>query len=257
MDVCRDIYIDFRASSFEKLAIKHNEIKNKKLKAKGQYFSYNLGFNNADARLCAVLDLLKPYSKEINSEGSAGKIVNDKTFSLDCIAELMGVASQLSERKDRFYESIVNAASVFGEIHLNKHNMRILFGKYFSVGDVGNEETTPVGDVGSLPDTQSEMSVFPVELVGNEGSCLNESKTKDPLVDQANINTISNTSNEKDFEENSKNEVEHYISQLSHAKKMSAKLAIKRIGFKIFAEQIRQKKYFLNFINKETNNHAS
>ena len=275
MDVCRDIYIDFRASSFEKLAIKHNEIKNKKLKAKGQYFSYNLGFNNADARLCAVLDLLKPYSKEINSEGSAGKIVNDKTFSLDCIAELMGVASQLSERKDRFYESIVNAASVFGEIHLNKHNMRILFGKYFSVGDVGNEETTPVGDVGSLPDTQSdlseesvgdvgslpdtqsEMSVFPVELVGNEGSCLNESKTKDPLVDQANINTISNTSNEKDFEENSKNEVEHYISQLSHAKKMSAKLAIKRIGFKSFAEQISQKKDFLNFINKETNNHAS
>ncbi len=275
MDVCRDIYIDFRASTFEKLAIKHNEIKNKKLKAKGQYFSYNLGFNNADARLCAVLDLLKPYSKELNSEGSAGKIVNDKTFSLDCIAELMGVSSQLSERKDRFYESIINAASVFGEIHLNKHNIRILFGKYCSVGDVGNEETTPVGDVGSTPDIQSEMSeesvglvgntpeeqsdlsVFSVELVGNEGSCLNESKIKPLLVDQTNIDHISNTSNEKDFEENSKNEVESYISQLSHAKKKSAKLAIKRMGFKNYADQISQTVGFLNFVNKETNDHAS
>ena len=74
--------------------------------------------------------------------------------------------------KDRFYESIINAASVYGEIHLTKHNIRILFNKYISfedtatsVGLVGDEEPNSVGLVGSPPQlsrtcrrTQSDLS---------------------------------------------------------------------------------------------------
>lgn len=40
--------------------IKHNIIVKNKLKAVDQFFKYNLSFNNADARLCAILELLKP-----------------------------------------------------------------------------------------------------------------------------------------------------------------------------------------------------
>ena len=284
MDACREIFIDFRASAFEKLAAKHNEIKNKKLKAKGQFFSYNLGFNNADARLCAVLDLLKPYNKELNSDGSVGIRVSDKTFSLDCMAQLMGVAAQLSERKDRFYESIINAASVYGEIHLTKHNIRILFNKYISfedtatsVGLVGDEEPNSVGLVGSPPPTQSDLSedsvglvgsppptqsdlsVLSVGSVGNGSNDLCASKIKSSLVDQVDLKTTSNTSND----ENLSFEIEQFINNQNETYKAYYRQLGKKLGLRQLEKNIRNSKEFKNYKAnsyynyKESNTYAS
>ena len=159
MNICKNIFVNFTESAFEKLLRLHTKIKDDgTIKPIGSYFRYNFDISPSAARLCAVLDTYRTYTKKLGHNGSLLQNTIAKTFSLETILALCGQAIEAKKNPKRFVETCKIASSVFGAIFFTKLNFSVIYGEYSKAETNGEEKTQNQNLVGNISETNGEVT---------------------------------------------------------------------------------------------------
>ncbi len=277
MDVCKNIYIDFSGGAFESLFLNHSKKTSKGIRAKGSFFRYDQSLGNSEARMCALLDLYRPYNRKHGSDGSLIQMTLAKTFSFNSITAISGQATEAKKDPKRFKETCKIAASVFGAISYTNSNFSIVYGQ-FSASEPFAEDSIDLQNPlrkNSEPfaeekdGSQNPLRSFSEPFAETEQIDLTDTSIKTPLVSIVRSNTLVITSIQNNLKPKLKAndeikpnklqklscEVEAFLNTLDFASKKRELARIKKFSsIEKYEAEVKASKGFFKFSKKFNDN---
>ncbi|WP_186650234.1 hypothetical protein [Fluviispira vulneris] len=273
MDVCKNIFVDFSGSAYERLFLAHTKMTKKGLVATGSFFRYDLSLGNAEARLCALLDMHRPYLREHNTDGSITQLTLAKTFSLNSIVALTGQTTESKKDPRRFKETCRVAASTFGAIAYSISNFSIEYQKFIDPTQKSTSEPFAEnigGDQNLLrknsepfaeenDKTQNLLRSFSEPFAETAPKCSTLTTTKKPLVYISNLNIVTTSipkisdQQSEDSKPQLSEDIKKFIDSFPPVPKRREYARIRKLdSFDEYEKEIRSSPGFFNFTRKSS-----